>query len=487
MIGGSVTSWQFLQRTFYTQSRAPIYVKSIYVNPSCNDFSNIPVCLLAAMPPPNANFQSRPNKHADRIRWNESWERDLKKSNYGSSRRVISFTGPGSDDLADVATSEVCQLQQDLCEYAVGHITNDDFAEQWKTLPQPRREELVLDALFQTSCAEPNVENYRQWCPEMTIAYLASNDGRGLLSLLLGILPEDLQETFIEPIVVNHTGVDQLLKNKKFRASATRYRKHRTYFISMVLFRVILAFVRIKSSASCIRCIVSLTSTIQYAEEGGYAILMQRQSSSQVSADKDEIPSASDQAIVQEIVTVKEPVRPQSHNLPTVHEVEISSDEEAHEMPQQEEDTCRPSMSASSIVVPASSVEGNSQGEEAHEMPQQEEETSRASMSTSIVVPVSSVEDDSPSESKTEGGHVSSHNSSMGAPQALFEPREQPSAKETALKSKCEELSNQCWKCEKLATLLLPGQDLKMCGKCAAIGRTIRYCSRCVHSSFYPS
>jgi hypothetical protein len=234
-------------------------VKPIYVNP-CNGFSNIPVCLLVAMPTPNANFQSRPSKHTDRIHWNESWERDLKKSNYASSRRVISYT-PGSDDLADVATSEVCQLQQDLCEYAVRHITDDDFAEQWKTLPQPRREELVLNALFQTSCAEPNVENYRQWCPEMTIAYLASNDGRGLLSLLLGILPEDLQETFIEPIVVNHAGVDQLLKNKKFRASATRYRKHRTYFISMVLLHVILAFVRINSSASCIKRMVSLTST----------------------------------------------------------------------------------------------------------------------------------------------------------------------------------------------------------------------------------
>ena len=207
------------------------------------------------MPAPSVNFQSRPNKHADRIHWNESWERELKKSNYASSRRVISYT-PGSDDSADVAISEVCQLQHDLCEYAVRHITDDDFAVQWKTLPQTRREELVLDALFQASCAEPNVENYRQWCPEMTMAYLASNDGRGLLSLLLGILPEDLEETFVEPIVVDHAGVDQLLKNKKFRASATRYRKHRTYFISMVLFYVILAFVRIAPFLYCTERIV---------------------------------------------------------------------------------------------------------------------------------------------------------------------------------------------------------------------------------------
>ena len=199
------------------------------------------------MPTPNASLQSRPNKHTDRIRWNESWERDLKKSNYGSSRRAISYV-PGAEDPADVTTSEVCQLQHDLSEYIVRRITDDDFAEQWKILPQPRREEMILNALFEASCAEPNVENYRQWCPEMTIAYLTSNDGRGLLSLLLAILPEDLQETIVEPIIINHAGVDQLLKNKKFRASATRHHKHRTYFISMVLFHVVLAFVRITSS-----------------------------------------------------------------------------------------------------------------------------------------------------------------------------------------------------------------------------------------------
>ena len=199
------------------------------------------------MPAPSVIFQLRPNKHADRIHWNESWERELKKSNYASSRRVTVSYAAGSDD-SDVATSEVCQLQHDLCEYAVRHITDDDFTAQWKTLPQTRREELVLNALFQASCAEPNVENYRQWCPEMTIAYLASNEGRGLLALLLGILPEDLQETFVEPIVVDHAGVNQLLRNKKFRASAPRYRKHRTYFMSLVLFHVILAFVRIGPS-----------------------------------------------------------------------------------------------------------------------------------------------------------------------------------------------------------------------------------------------
>jgi hypothetical protein len=99
---------------------------------------------------------------------------------------------------------------------------------------------------------------------------------------------------------------------------------------------------------------------------------------------------------------------------------------------------------------------------------------------------VSSIGNKSQGETGTDlEGRGSSHVSSIEAPQGLFEPPEQPSTKETALKAKCDELSNLCWKCEKLAAQ--PGQDLKMCGKCAAIGRTIRYCSRWVYSSFLPS
>lgn len=190
-----------------------------------------------------SDLESRPDKDTERVLWNESWERDL-KANYAVIRRkggILSPPGP-LDQVGLVEPSKVCQLQQDLCEYAVRHLTNDKFAEKWKGHPREQRDEVLLEALFQ-ACAVENLESHRVWCPEMTIAYLGGNGGRGLLGLLLESLPEDIEQAFLEPKFVSHPEVDHLLQYKQFSASAARIKLQRAHFMTTVLLHTLLSFV----------------------------------------------------------------------------------------------------------------------------------------------------------------------------------------------------------------------------------------------------
>jgi len=140
-------------------------------------------------------------------------------------------------------------------------------------------------------------------------------------------------------------------------------------------------------------------------------------------------------------------VRPPSQTLPTVQEVEIPLDEEdARDVLQHAEKSNQPSSQTSSTVVPDAGV--------------------------------ASIED-RPQDTGHAADHTPSHKGSTESEstEGLVAAHEM-SIKETALKARCEKLSDRCWKCEKHAAQSLPRQDLKMCGACAAIGRTIRYCSR---------
>jgi hypothetical protein len=189
------------------------------------------------------DLESRPDKDTERALWNESWERDL-KSNYADIRRRRGILSPAGllDQTGSVEPSAVCKLQQDLCEYAVHHLTNDQFAEKWKGHPQTQRDEVLLEALFQ-ACVVDDLEGHRVWCPEMTISYLGGNGGRGLLALLLATLPEDVEHAFLEPKFVPHAEVDLLLQYKQFSTSSTKIELQRAYFMTKVLLQILLTFV----------------------------------------------------------------------------------------------------------------------------------------------------------------------------------------------------------------------------------------------------
>lgn len=205
---------------------------------------------------------------------------------------------------------------------------------------------------------------------------------------------------------------------------------------------------------------------LQYEEEAEYAAFVQSMSRITSGADGGET-LGMDRGIVQE---TSELAQPQVQTVQIPHEVETLNADQAIVRETVED---HPQLQNLPIVI--------SSDNEARTIPQEEEEAihlSASASASSVVVLVSSAEEESQGEGKQEGSLVSSHGPLEETPYDSLQPLEQPSTKEITLKARCEELSNQCWKCEKLATKLLPGQDLKLCGKCAAIGRTIRYCSR---------
>ncbi|KAF8888828.1 hypothetical protein BD779DRAFT_1716154 [Infundibulicybe gibba] len=184
--------------------------------------------------------KKRPNKDTDRFRWNQSWEKDLQDS-YRAFARVKSFSPPSQprNQEASLApephmqlyllrqTRNTCALQTDLYNKAVQHIASDGLEGEWMKTTQARKEELALEGLYRASGVGPGMEEFRKWCPEATIAYLAGDGGRNFLDLLKKHIPENIGVELTKPIYI---------------PNATLARLHRSYFLAMVLWRMILAF-----------------------------------------------------------------------------------------------------------------------------------------------------------------------------------------------------------------------------------------------------
>ncbi|KAF8889365.1 hypothetical protein BD779DRAFT_341465 [Infundibulicybe gibba] len=201
--------------------------------------------------------RKRPNKDTDRLRWNQSWEKDLRDS-YRAFARLKNFSPPQQPRSHQEAisaaephlrlylhrqTRDICTLQTDLYNKAIQHIASEGLEDEWLKTAQARKEELVLEALYRASGAGPNMEDFRKWCPEATIAYLAGNGGRNFLDLLKKHIPENTGVELTEPIYIPNTSVDRLINSQpQFRTMAAGMRLHRSYFLTMVLWRMILAF-----------------------------------------------------------------------------------------------------------------------------------------------------------------------------------------------------------------------------------------------------
>ncbi|KAF8888829.1 hypothetical protein BD779DRAFT_1672150 [Infundibulicybe gibba] len=195
--------------------------------------------------------KKRPNKDTDRFRWNQSWEKDLQDS-YLAFARVKNFSPPSNQEASLEShmqlylhrqTRDICSLQTDLYNIAVQHIASEGFEDEWMKTTQARKEELVLEGLYQVSGIAPDMEGFRKWCPEATIAYLAGNGGRNFLDLLKKHIPENIGVELTKPIYIPNASVDRLIDSQpQSRATAAMVRLHRSYFLTMVLWRMILAF-----------------------------------------------------------------------------------------------------------------------------------------------------------------------------------------------------------------------------------------------------
>ncbi|KAK0455236.1 uncharacterized protein EV420DRAFT_589522 [Desarmillaria tabescens] len=202
----------------------------------------------------------RPDKDKCRQAWNKSWEDDLldryppgrKPSNMISamSSQSIRFFKDTETLLSlqlkqDTRTKEICTLQRDLAEVAVKDLSNDNLEERWRSLSQQRREELVLEALYVTSCVPNGMEDWRIWCPEMTVATLSGTNDRDFIHLLKMLLPVDqVKETLSTPLLLPNPAFEELVRTNDtgLRKLANRYRLSRSYFITMTVWNILNAF-----------------------------------------------------------------------------------------------------------------------------------------------------------------------------------------------------------------------------------------------------
>lgn len=131
----------------------------------------------------------RSDKRVDQSAWNKSWEDDFKRyeslppdifDDVGIPTKIrtsIDARFPQTRRSLEKQTRDICVLQQDIRNYALPRLATDDFEGKWKELDPDRRKEILHEALYKPSCAGPDMEDHRRWCPEMTIPNLSAELG----------------------------------------------------------------------------------------------------------------------------------------------------------------------------------------------------------------------------------------------------------------------------------------------------------------------
>ncbi|KAG7444019.1 uncharacterized protein BT62DRAFT_921639 [Guyanagaster necrorhizus] len=203
----------------------------------------------------------RPNKETDRVGWNKSWERDLAffpagwcliPVYQGKPQETLQYLRQSSIHLLDEfnsKTREICTLQRDLVKAVVPAFAHDEFEEKWRGLTQKRKEELVLEGLYVTSCAGPDMENRRWLCPEMTVKALAENNDKDFIQLLKLHLPKDqVKDDLTAPIYLPNAQFKKMMETDPndygLRRLVEMNRLERAYFITMTLWSTFNASVR---------------------------------------------------------------------------------------------------------------------------------------------------------------------------------------------------------------------------------------------------
>lgn len=204
--------------------------------------------------------KSRPNKHTDRALWNSSWENDLKiwqtfehtpPKLYIQDPRIHAYGTKTESVLLQALghiESDIIRLQSDLHHKAVIRLATGNFAEEWTTLSTSSRETHLLEALYKASTTGPDMEGCRKWCPELTLQAFAQ-DGRRYVDFLesfVGSATATVEEkkvvTFFPNPVVDK--IFAMTKDLQGSAFALKMRLDRAFFMTMFLWRTLLAFVR---------------------------------------------------------------------------------------------------------------------------------------------------------------------------------------------------------------------------------------------------
>ncbi|KAI0701033.1 hypothetical protein BC835DRAFT_1324575 [Cytidiella melzeri] len=210
--------------------------------------------------------RSRPDKHTDRLAWEASWAKDLSdfydRPLRNLPRPTVGSFSPQSLALLALPDNplhcqqkcrEICSLQSDLARAVIPACVGEDFERNWKKMAEQQRREVVLEGLYRASCVAW-LEERRGLCPEFTLRSLSAWNGTEYLRLLREILPSmPLSETarITSPIFIPHPKIDYIWALSMgdlhdgfpgWKAWVNKSLLDRTYFASMALWNIFLAF-----------------------------------------------------------------------------------------------------------------------------------------------------------------------------------------------------------------------------------------------------
>jgi len=197
----------------------------------------------------------RPNKDEDPVAWNKDWEEELRQlyflthddlKNMQLGMRVPEELMNSAEEVLQLEKQNVgtALLQNDIRKFALAKMATDNFEREFRSLGTSIRRDLFLEALCKTANIG-DMEGRRRWCPEITLSNLADDGGRGFLEILQTIMTEDATIERSEPIHILNPLMERFwtLFNIKSKEVKQSFQSHRSYFISMLIWRILLAFV----------------------------------------------------------------------------------------------------------------------------------------------------------------------------------------------------------------------------------------------------
>ncbi|KAJ7494900.1 hypothetical protein FB451DRAFT_1212823 [Mycena latifolia] len=145
----------------------------------------------------------RPNKHTDRVGWNNHFERaiELKYQSFAYDWTLFEER-PDTDwawnslDIGNVNQDIALRLKEMmrgegyLLTLILDNLVYGDFEAKWIELPSAKKREIVLEGLYRGACSAPR-DNSRISCPEMTVAGLIGDGEYNLLNMLKRLVAHD--------------------------------------------------------------------------------------------------------------------------------------------------------------------------------------------------------------------------------------------------------------------------------------------------------
>lgn len=200
----------------------------------------------------------RPDKHTQRRRWNASWEQELndgyktamqprrlpKMVSSPELKKLVRDTMQQSLLAQEKTLQSIIQLQKDIVEYASVKHSHANVVSSWEGVDEATRSDIVLEAFYQVSLAGPDMEGYRKWCPDMTIANICRNRGQLFLQLLSALIGYWKANPAL-PALFPHPAVDRVNEELDIESMAKNNKISRAYFVSFMIWRILLKLVSI--------------------------------------------------------------------------------------------------------------------------------------------------------------------------------------------------------------------------------------------------